>query len=104
MKKNKKQKSKIREELKWYTLDEVFKKSSRTKEFKRAYKEEFAKLQVAKQIQDARKKKKLTQAKVAQKAGMPQSVIARIESGNHGISFDTLAKVAHALGKEVKIV
>jgi transcriptional regulator with XRE-family HTH domain len=46
----------------------------------------------------------MTQALVAQKAGMPQSVIARIESGNHSMSFDTLVKVAHALGKKVKIV
>ena len=41
---------------------------------------------------------------VAQKSGMPQSVIARIESGDRGISVDTLGRIAHTLGKEVQLV
>ena len=105
MRKNKKEKNKASEKkLQWYSFDDVFKKASKSKEFKKGYNEELAKLKIAQQIREARKKKKITQAVVAKRAGMPQSVVARIESGNHGTSFDTLAKVAHALGKEVKIV
>ena len=32
------------------------------------------------------------------------SVIARLESGTHSVSVDTLSKVAHALGKQVELV
>ena len=51
----------------------------------------------------ARKAKKMTQAAVAKKAAMPQSVIARLESGDHSVSVETLRRVAHALGKRVEI-
>ena len=61
-------------------------------------------MQIVKELQEARNTKRMTQANVAKKAGMPQPVIARIEGGNHSLSFDTLVKIAHALGKKVKIV
>jgi len=87
-----------------YTSDEVFGKARRTKAYKEAYVKESARIALARQIREQRKKKKLTQAAVAKKVDMPQSVIARLESGSHGISLDTLSKVAHALGKKVTIV
>lgn len=46
----------------------------------------------------------MTQAAVARKVDMPQSVIARLESGTHSVSVDTLSKVALALGKKVELV
>lgn len=86
-----------------YALDEVFKKNRRNKEFWRGYYEEDARIALAKKIREEREKKRMTQTAVARKAAMPQSVIARIESGEHSISVDTLARVAHALGKKVTI-
>ena len=59
---------------------------------------------MAGEITDARKKSKMTQAEVAKKAKMPQSVIARIESGRHSVSLGTLNRIAHALGKKVQLV
>lgn len=90
-------------ELVWYTADEVFKSHRKSKEFQRGYREESARIELAKQIKEQREKNKMTQTSVAQKAHMPQSVIARIESGEHSISVDTLSRVAHALGKKVII-
>ena len=46
----------------------------------------------------------MTQAAVAREADMPQSVIARLESGTHSVSVATLSKVANALGKQVELV
>ncbi|MBI2120203.1 MAG: helix-turn-helix transcriptional regulator, partial [Parcubacteria group bacterium] len=76
--------------LKFKTFDQVFKKSFQSKEFQHAYNEEMARFELANQIRDIRMKQQLTQKTLAEKAKMPQSVIARIESGKNGISLDTL--------------
>ncbi len=89
-------------EIKLYSFDEVFKKKSPA--FIRGYKEESARIDLAKKIKLEREKQKLTQHVVAKRAAMPQSVIARLESGEHSISVDTLGKVAHALGKQIDLV
>lgn len=90
--------------LKWHTAGEVFKKTSSTKAFKQAYKAESARIRIAQALREARTEKRITQAALAKKTSMPQSAIARLESGNHSVSFETLSKVVHALGKEIKIV
>ncbi len=46
----------------------------------------------------------MTQAEVAQKTDMPQSVIARIESGTHSFSIATLHKIARVFNKHVGLV
>ncbi len=97
-------KKKQQENLQWHSFDEVFGKSSKKKEFRSAYDEEIVRLRLARQIRDIRTFSRMTQLVVAQKSGMPQSVIARIESGDRGISVDTLGRIAHTLGKEVLLV
>lgn len=90
--------------LEWHSFDEVFGKSSKKKGFQRAYDEEIVRLRLARQIRNLRMTNQMTQGAVAQKSGMSQSVIARIESGDRGISVDTLGRIAHTLGKEVQLV
>lgn len=46
----------------------------------------------------------LTQAEVAQKAGLKQESIARLENGNVVPRLDTVFKVAHALGMKLTAV
>lgn len=86
------------------TFGDVFSKVSKDERFKQAYNEEIIRLRLAVEVRTLRTKKHLTQEAVAQKAGMPQSVVARIESGKHSISLGTLNRVAHALGKQVQLV
>lgn len=43
----------------------------------------------------------LTQVQLAEKAGLPQSHLSRIESGKHSPSHATLTKIACALGIQV---
>ena len=92
-----------KKDLKWHTLEEVFGKVSKTKEFQKGYREEMMRIKLARRIRAIRVGKKLTQEFVAQKAAMPQSVIARLESGEHSVSLDTLSRVAYVLGKEVEL-
>ena len=90
--------------LRWHSFDQVFKKASKKKEFKASYNAESSRLRLAKRIRELRTVLRLSQKIVAQRAGMPQSVIARVESGGKGITLDTLGRIAHAFGKEVELV
>lgn len=90
--------------IKASTFEVVFKKEAKKPAFQRAYNAEKERVSIAQSLREARLKRKLTQAMVAKRANMPQSVIARLESGNHSISLETLNKVANAVGKRVKLV
>ncbi len=81
----------------------VFQKYKKDKEYQRYYKEAGDLLDIALQISKTRKKKSITQVQLAKKTGMPQSQIARIESGNHNITIGTLNRVATALDLTVRV-
>lgn len=89
---------------KFYTFEGVLKKQMKIPGFKEGYEKEVARLSLVYQIKQARLAKKMTQAKLAKKADMPQSVIARLESGKQGLSFTTISKIASALDKKIKLV
>lgn len=89
----------------FHTHEEVFGKlRDQSKEYQRAYKEEIARLNLVRQIRELRLAKKLTQKTVAKRANMPQSVVARLESGEHSFSLDTLQRIAHVFGKKIELV
>jgi len=90
--------------LKFYTTDEVFKKDSKSKFFIEAYNEELARLNLVGEIKKLRLAKKYPQKDLRQKAQMAQSVIARIESGEHSFSLGTLSRIAKVFKKEVQLV
>ena len=52
---------------------------------------------MANRLPELRKKKKLTQADLAEKACVSRSIIARYEAGITGISVKNLSKLAQAL-------
>ena len=56
---------------------------------------------VGKKIKELRKDAGLTQAQLAEKAGLPQSHISRLENAEHSATNLTLAKIAAALGVDV---
>lgn len=60
--------------------------------------------EVARALAEARKRARLTQEQVAQRAGTRQSVIARLEGGKGGIpSLSLLDRVAHAVGLQLSL-
>lgn len=89
---------------KFYTFEEVLRKQFKIKGFKEGYEKEVARLSMVYQIKQARLSRKMTQRSLSKKAGMPQSVIARLESGRQGLSFATISKIATALDKKIQLV
>lgn len=71
------------------------------------FKEEWDSSQLEYQIQSelikARSESKMTQSELATKSGVRQSNISRIENGNALPKLDTLAALASAMGKKLKI-
>ncbi len=94
--------STTKEQIKIHSFNDVFGRDFKSDKFKKTYTKELVRLRLARQIREMRTAKKLTQKDVAQKAEMPQSVIARIESGKHSASLDTLERIAHVFNKEVQ--
>jgi len=90
--------------LKFVSFEDMLKKQMKIRGFKEGYEQEVARLNIIFQIKQARLEKKMTQAKLAKKADMPQSVIARLESGRRGLSFTTISKIATALDKKIQLV
>jgi DNA-binding XRE family transcriptional regulator len=73
-------------------------------ELARLYDELEPEYQLASSLIEARIAKGLSQTELAQKAGVGQTVIARLESGTYNPTVQTVNKVAGVLGKELKLV
>lgn len=85
------------------TQDLHEKAMSEDAEYRREYEaleEEFAMIAA---MLDARRKAGLTQAQVAERMGVKQPVVAKLEGGKSNVSFDTLKRYAHATGCKVKV-
>jgi len=59
--------------------------------------------EIIKQIIKARSELNITQKELAERVGIKQSNISRLESGNYNPSLDFLKKIAQGLGKELHI-
>jgi DNA-binding XRE family transcriptional regulator len=66
-----------------------------------ALEEEF---RLVREIIRARQERRMSQAELAEKVGMKQAAIARLESGQSNPSYKTLYKVAKALDKKIAFV
>ena len=88
----------------WYSYDDIFKKTRKKKNYPALFREEMLRLELAGQLRKFRTKRHFTQGAVAKRAAMPQSVVARAESGEHRITVGTLSRIAYALGKRIELV
>ena len=71
--------------------------------FRQTWEESELNYQVARALIKLRLDLNLTQQELARKAGVPQSVIARLESGKHSPSLRSLEKISNRLGLQVKL-
>jgi transcriptional regulator with XRE-family HTH domain len=71
--------------------------------FRQAWEESELNYQIARALIKLRLDLNLTQQELARKAGVPQSVIARLESGKHSPSLRSLEKISNKLGLQVKL-
>ena len=85
---------KFREHLKEMMEDEEFRKEYETLQ---------PQYEVVKQIIRAREELHITQKDLAERTGIRQSNISRLERGNYNPSVEFLRKIAKGLGKELHI-
>ena len=85
---------KFREDLKEMMEDEEFRKEYETLQ---------PQYEVVKQIISAREELHITQKDLAERTGIRQSNISRLERGNYNPSVEFLRKIAKGLGKELHI-
>jgi len=71
--------------------------------FKKYYDEYGKQFEIAYQILQLRKKRRMSQAQLAKKIGAKQSNVARIEAGQQNLTTDTLQKIATAFNLDLKI-
>lgn len=57
---------------------------------------------IGREMADIRRRRGMTQTELAERCGLAQSHIARIETGRYSVGFDTLEQIAQAMGCEVR--
>ncbi len=72
-------------------------------EFREEYKNSRADFEIMKALIGARCDQNLTQAELAERSGLKQSNISRIENGSCSPNVSTLRQIARGLGKELYI-
>ena len=83
-------------------FDEFLAEQRKNPAFENGFLKEDAKLENAIALLRARENAGLSQRELAERSGVPQSTIARIERGNN-TSIETMSKIALALNKNLTI-
>jgi len=84
-------------------FQEYLKEKLENHKFKKYYDEYSKQLEIAYQILQLRKQKKMSQLELAKKIGTKQSNVARMEAGQQNFSIDTLQKIANAFKCDVRV-
>ena len=84
-------------------LDELLDENLKDPEFAQAWEETEIEYQIKKMLIAARLEHKMTQKQLAEKSGIRQSNISRIESGACIPTIPTLCEIAKSYGKKIKI-
>ena len=84
-------------------FEDYLAKQLKNPRFKKYYDEYGKQLEIAYQILQLRKRKKMSQAELARKIGTKQSNVARMEIGQQNFTIDTLQKIAKAFNRELKV-
>lgn len=84
-------------------FDRYLNEQMKNPDFKKEWDENEARYQLMMMVLRARNEEQLTQSELAERTGLRQSNISRIEKGQSMPSIATLAKIAQGLGKRLKI-
>ncbi len=84
-------------------LDKYLAENLQNTDFQQEWKDSQLEFDITEMLIAARNEQNLTQESLAQKAGIRQSNLSRIERGQCMPSLDTLQKIAHGLGKKLQI-
>ena len=61
-------------------------------------------LRIGQRIAELRKGQGMTQTQLAERCGLQQAHIARIEAGRYSVGLDTLAQIADAMGMKIDFI
>ena len=89
--------------VKLIDFGKILKEELKDPEFKKGFEIEKKKLEMSLAIIKLREKKKISQAKLAEKIGLKQSAVGRIEAGKQNLTIETLQKIAFAFNKELVV-
>ncbi len=84
-------------------FDKYLKEQMANPDFKKEWDDSELKYQLMMMVLKARNEQNLTQSDLAERTGIRQSNISRIEKGQAMPSITTLSKIAHGLGKKLQI-
>ena len=84
-------------------FDKYLNEQLQNPEFKKEWDENELEYQLMVMILKARNEQNLTQSELAERTGIRQSNISRIEKGQALPSISTLCKIARGLGKQLQI-
>ena len=84
-------------------FDMYLKEQMTNPEFKKEWDKNELEYQLMMMILKARNEQHLTQSELAERTGIRQSNISRIEKGQALPSISTLSKIAHGLGKKLQV-
>mgnify|MGYP001569264432 CR=1 FL=1 len=85
-------------------LQAAINRKLKSSKFRQVFSDEISRLKLAHDIKALRQQRKMTQEQVATATNMPQSVIARIESGTHSFSIATLHRIARVFDRQIGLV
>ena len=84
-------------------IDELLEEQLKDKDFQKAWEETELEYQIKSMLISARLEQKMTQKELAERSGVRQSNISRIEKGVCTPTLGTLCDLARGLGKRLKI-
>lgn len=84
-------------------FDRYLNEQMKDPDFKKEWDENEVRYQLMIMVLRARNEEQLTQSELAERTGLRQSNISRIEKGQSMPSIATLAKIAQGLGKRLEI-
>ena len=85
------------------TFDNYLKEQLKNKEFANEYKNIQPDMDIIRALVSARTSQNLTQKQVAEKTGIDQSDISKLENGTRNPSINLLKRLADGLGMDLKI-
>ena len=85
------------------TFDDMLSKQLKDEEFKKEYDAIQPEMDVIRAIVDARTSQNMTQKELAERTGIPQADISKLENGTRNPSVNLLKRLADGMGMALKI-
>ena len=84
-------------------FQEYLKEKLKNRRLRKYYDEYGKQLEIAYQILQLRREKRMSQLELAKRIGTKQSNVARMEAGQQNFSIDTLQKIANAFKCDIRV-